>query len=71
MPARFRIQYGSMPIGQFSIPGTAPDVAGAVQRAADAPLKPAKPQEPCDLGLFSDSPRQLDLVTLANTARKS
>lgn len=33
--------------------------------------KPKKPQEPCDLGMFSDSSSQLDLVTLANTARKS
>jgi hypothetical protein len=31
---------------------------------ARAPLKPRAPQNPCDLGLFSDDARQLDLVTL-------
>jgi hypothetical protein len=32
---------------------------------ARAPLKPRAPQNPCDLGLFSDDARQLDLVTLS------
>ena len=40
-----------------------------LQHKADAPLRPAKPQEACDVGLFSDQASQLDLVTLANTAR--
>jgi hypothetical protein len=31
------------------------------QRGADAPLKPSKAQEPCDIGLFSDQARQLHL----------
>jgi hypothetical protein len=56
---------------QTSLPGTSPDLAGTAQRKADAPLKPKKPQEPCDLGMFSDSPRQLDLMTLVNATRKS
>jgi hypothetical protein len=71
MPVRFKMSYGSTPVGQFSIPGTGPDLGGALQRAADAPIKPSKAQEPCDIGLFSDSSSQLDLVTLANQARKS
>jgi hypothetical protein len=36
------------------------DVKGALQRKSDAPLKPSKPQEPCDSGLFSDDASQID-----------
>lgn len=53
---------------------------GTTERAADQRtvaerrwrdgLKSKAPQQPCDVGLFSDSPRQLDLVELANTERK-
>lgn len=31
------------------------------KRKAAAPLKPAKPQEPCDVGLFSDAKNQLEM----------
>lgn len=47
---------------QVELPGCEPDVAGALQRKADAPLKPRKLQEPCDLGLFSDENKQVDLT---------
>jgi hypothetical protein len=56
---------------QSDIAGTAPDLAGLARLKAAAPMKPNKAQEPCDIGLFSDSSSQLDLVTLANQARKS
>jgi hypothetical protein len=46
--------------GQAELPGCAPDIAGTLQRKANAPLKPAKPQEACDVGLFAD--RQMDLA---------
>lgn len=42
--------------GQASISGTGADHAGLARLKAEAPLKPSRPQEPCDLGLFSDSP---------------
>ena len=42
--------------------GCEPDIGGAVQRRADAPLKPAMPQEPCDVGLFGDDANQTDLI---------
>lgn len=46
---------------QASLPGTAPDVAGMLQRKADAPIKPPAPQQPCDVGLFSGARNQLDM----------
>lgn len=46
-------------------------VRSTLQRRADAPLRPGKAQEPADFGLFGDDSRQLDLVTLANTERKT
>jgi hypothetical protein len=35
------------------------------QRRANAPLRPAKEQAPCDHGLFGDERNQADLVDLA------
>jgi hypothetical protein len=67
MTARFNRQLA----GQTCMPGTGADLAGLAKRIAAAPIKPNKAQEPCDIGLFSDSSSQLDLVTLANQARKS
>ena len=32
-----------------------------LQRRANAPLRPAKEQQPCDVGLFSEDASQLDL----------
>ena len=49
-------------VGPFQIPH---DVKGAVQRRADARLLAPKPQQPCDVGIFSDDANQLDLVDLA------
>lgn len=40
------------------------DLAELAQRKANAPLKPAKPQAPCDIGLFSDDANQLDLIEM-------
>jgi hypothetical protein len=44
------------------------DRAAEAQRLADAPLKPKKPQEQCDIGLFSDRAGQLDLVDMVRAA---
>jgi hypothetical protein len=49
---------------QMAMPGTAPDVAGLLRQKAAAPIKPAKPQKPCDIGLFSDEADQIDLVEM-------
>jgi len=38
--------------------------ADLAQRRANAPLRPAKPQKACDVGLFSDEANQLDLVEM-------
>jgi hypothetical protein len=40
------------------------DTRMALQRKADARLRPSKPQAPCDHGLFSDESKQLDLVDM-------
>lgn len=50
--------------------GTLPGIGQATQRElaerrARAPLKPAKPQKACDVGLFSDESAQVDLVDVA------
>ena len=45
-------------------PGTSPDTAGLVRLKMAAPIKPAKPQSPCDIGLFSDDAAQLDLCEM-------
>jgi len=51
---------------QETIPGCGPIGQGELaQRRANLPLKPAAPQRPCDVGLFSDESAQLDLVDLA------
>jgi hypothetical protein len=41
-----------------------PDVVGLLRRKAAAPIKPRKPQAPCDIGLFSDDADQMDLVEM-------
>ena len=63
--ARYRIAYGTVPVGQFSLPETGPDFAGLARLKAAEPLKPKVPQAACDHGLFSDEASQLDLVTIA------
>lgn len=54
--------------GQLAIPSTEPHLGAALQRQAEAPMKPSKPQSPCDHGLFGDDRNQLDLVTLCNNS---
>ena len=49
---------------QFDLAQTAPNPAGLARQLAAAPLKPRKPQAPCDVGLFSDEADQLDLASL-------
>lgn len=44
--------------------GTSPDIAGLLRLKAAAPIKPRKPQQRCDVGLFSDDADQLDLVEM-------
>lgn len=49
---------------QCDLPDTAPDVASMLRKRAQEPLRPGKPQAPCDVGLFSDEADQLDLASL-------
>lgn len=42
----------------------ADDQKVVAERKWRAGLKPAKPQKPCDVGLFSDDAAQLDLVEM-------
>jgi hypothetical protein len=49
---------------QKEIVGTEADIAGLIKIKAAAPIKPAKPQKPCDVGLFSDEADQLDLCEM-------
>lgn len=49
---------------QATLPQCEPDQAGMLRLMAAAPLRPRKPQAPCDHGLFSDEADQLDLVSL-------
>lgn len=44
------------------------DQAALARRKAAAPLLAAKPQEACDIGLFSDEPAQIDLVDISRRA---
>lgn len=50
--------------GQIDLPQTGPDVRSLTQAKASAPMKPAKPQAPCDIGLFSDDADQMDLIEM-------
>jgi hypothetical protein len=51
---------------QHTLEQCGPDQAGLLKRKAAEPLKPKAAQVPCDVGLFSDSADQLDLVEQAN-----
>ena len=56
---------------QTSLPGTGREpIRATLQRRADAALKPASNQKPADIGLFSDTASQTDLVDMANRGRK-
>jgi hypothetical protein len=43
---------------QIEIPDTQQRIGDTLQRRANAPLKPSKPQAACDDGLFGDSHQQ-------------
>lgn len=45
------------------------DRAELLKRRAVAPLKPAKEQKACDVGLFSDDAGQIDLVDMSRRAK--
>ena len=45
------------------LPGCSPDVKGLLTLKARAPMRPGKPQQACDIGLFSDDADQLNLVS--------
>lgn len=60
--------------GQKELPETGITKAreiGRLRRLSWAPLKPKAPQEPCDIGLFSDSAKQIDLMDCLGTLDKS
>lgn len=50
--------------GQLDLPDTGPNLAGLAKLRAAAPMRPDQPQKPCDIGLFSDDARQIDLEDL-------
>jgi hypothetical protein len=49
---------------QADLPQTEADHAGLAKQRASEPLRPNKPQAACDVGLFSDDARQIDLEDL-------
>ena len=50
--------------GQGDLPQTEERLAALARLKAAAPMRPDKPQKPCDVGLFSDESAQLDLVEM-------
>lgn len=50
--------------GQLDLPETEERLAELAQRKAAESLKPSTAQKPCDIGLFSDTPKQIDLEDL-------
>lgn len=50
--------------GQLELEATAPDPAGLAKRQAAAPMRATVHQKPCDMGLFSDQSKQVDLEDL-------
>jgi hypothetical protein len=56
---------------QLTLNGCGAQQGAALQRKADAPLRPAKEQKPVgDLDLFSDRHTQSDLIDLIGTRLK-
>lgn len=47
--------------GQLELPQTEERLSELARLKASAPLRPVKPQAPCDHGLFSDEALQIDL----------
>lgn len=56
--------------GQMELPRTEERPAELAKLKAAAPLKPGKPQRPCDHGLFSDAAAQIDLVDMIRKESK-
>lgn len=50
--------------GQLELDQTAPDMGNHARRLSQTPLRPNKPQLPCDHGLFSDEANQVDLIEM-------
>lgn len=50
--------------GQLDLPETPERPSALAKQLARAPLQSAKPQQPCDLGLFSDAAQQIDLIDI-------
>ena len=50
--------------GQLDLPDTAERMAELARNKAAAPLMAPKPQQPCDIGLFSDEANQTDLIEM-------
>lgn len=48
---------------QIELPDTQARIGETLTRRANAPLRPAKPQTPCDDGLFSDTHKQGEMFT--------
>ena len=51
----------SQPSRSDILPGCEARVKEALQRRANAPLKPSKPQQPMEAGLFGDGHQQRDM----------
>jgi len=50
-----------MPSQPSRFEGCEPRLGEALQRKADAPIKPGTAQAPCDIGLFGERQKQIDL----------
>src|SRR5690242_18274331 len=50
--------------GQLDMPQTEERLADLARLKAAAPMRPTKPQMPCDVGLFSDEADQIDLIEM-------
>lgn len=63
--ATFHFEPGADGKPQAVLPGAEKvETCVIAQVRMNAPLKPKKPQKPCDHGLFSDDADQLDLVEM-------
>lgn len=50
--------------GQLDLPDTAERIGDLLKQKAAAAMRPATPQQPLDVGLFSDDSLQTDLVEM-------
>lgn len=64
-PSAFHFEPGADGKPQAVLPGAERTTSAHIARnRSAAPLRPRKPQKPCDVGLFSDAADQLDLVEM-------